>query len=369
MVFKIETNVDPKKRDGCQFGNIVLADGTKIAQSKYPSGKEYLAIFDTLDCKITRYLGFGPEISTANIVMLIISGWLIGPIGIYLVLALFFFGLMIIAATIRALHIFLSSAIAIILMVYVSPLIIPLALFEKTKGIFKGWVSNLISFCIQPMILFAYLAIFVSLMDRTLIGSATFYGEPPFRAISCSQYCQDARGLVVNNPSCDLIGQKLVVPKADSIACMISNKGVGNWPGLELIGITLPFLIDFFSDHVREKILTLFKAVLLMYFLLTFMDEIPEIGSQLLGGATLPKSTIKATEMFSKAVGLMKEIQKRALQGLKKHGGKPASGLRDGVKSMMEAGNKGKSTARSDKGSGADSADKSSKGSDSPDKT
>lgn len=365
MVFKVETAVDPAKRDGCQFGNIALTDGTKVAQSTYPAGKEYLAIFDTLDCKITRYLGFGPEVSVANIVMIIVSGYLVGAVGIYLVLSLFFFGMLLIAATIRALHIFLSSAIAIILMVYVSPLVIPLVLFEKTKGIFKGWVTQLISFSLQPMILFAYLAIFITLMDKTLIGSATFYGQPPFRAISCKEYCRDATGAVVNNPSCDLIGQKLVVPKADSIACMISLSGVGNWPGLSLIGITLPFLIDFFSDHVREKIITLFKAVLLMYFLVTFMDEIPEISSQLLGGASLPSSKVNALDMLKGGIGIMQAIQKRALRSMNKYAPKAAVGARNAINKILEAGNKGKSIGSAEKGSGADAAGSSSGGSDS----
>ena len=356
MVFKVETAVDPTKRDGCQFGNIVLADGTKISQSTYPAGKEYLAIFDTLDCKITRYLGFGPEASTANIIMIIVSGYLIGAVGIYLVLSLFFFGMLMIAATIRALHIFLSSAIAIILMVYISPLVIPMVLFDKTKGIFKGWVTQLISFSLQPMILFAYLAIYVTLLDKTLIGSATFYGQPPFRAISCKEYCQDATGATVNNPNCDLVGQKLVVPKADSIACMISLSGVGNWPGLSLIGITLPFLLDFFLDHVREKIITLFKAVLLVYFLTSFMDEIPEIGSQLLGGATLPSSKANAMSMLKGGIGIMQQIQKRALRTMSKQGGKAAGGARNAINKILEAGNKGKSGGPSEKGSGADAA-------------
>ncbi len=361
MVFKVETASDPQKRDGCQFGNITLADGTQVVQSSYPEGKEYLAIWDTLDCKITRYLGFGPELSTANIAKLILAGFLTGPVGIYFSISLLFFGLIMLAATIRALHIFLSSCIAIILMVYVSPLIIPLVLFEKTKSIFSGWLKQLISFSLQPMILFAYLAIFISLMDRTLIGSASFYGEPPFRAISCTQYCQDVTGKIVNNPNCDLVGQKLVIPKADSIACMINNNAFGNWPGLELIGITLPFLIDFFTDHTREKILTIAKAALVMYFLCTFMDEIPEIASQLLGGATLKGPGISAKGMFGSITDTLKGVQQRANRGAKKWGARGARGAIGGARSALErVGNKGKSVRG--KGSGADESGSSSGG-------
>lgn len=357
MVFKVETDNDPRKRDGCQFGNITLADGTQIAQSKYPAGKEYLAIWDTLDCKITRYMGFGPELSTANIAKLILSGFITGPIGIYFSISLLFFGLLLLSVAIRALHIFLSSAIAIILMVYVSPLVIPLVLFEKTKPIFKGWLTQIISFSLQPMILFAYIAVLITLMDRTLIGSATFYGEPPFRTISCKQYCQDARGIIIDSANCDMIGQKLVMPKVDSIACMIDTNYFGNWPGLELFGITLPFLIDFFTSHVREKILTVAKAVLVMYFLYTFMDEIPAIAEQLLGGAKLPSSKINAADMLKSIGGALKAVQKRGKRGGLKGLEKVNKEASNAVRKILEAGNQGKSVADSKPGGGPDQPD------------
>jgi len=368
MVFKIETPTDPSKRDGCQFGNIFLVDGTSVSQGTYPAGKEYLAIFDTFDCKIARYLGFGPEASVANIVKLIFSCFLIGPVGIYIVFALFFFGLLIIASAIRALHIFISSAMAIIIMVYVSPLVIPLVLFEKTKGIFKGWLSQIISFSLQPMILFAYLAIFFTLMDKTLIGSAKFYGQAPSRAVSCESYCiEKSSGNTVNSDNCDAVGQKLITPSADSIACMILHNKIGNWPGLELFGIKIPFLIDFLSN-IKEKVVTLLKAVLLMYFLTAFMDEIPEITSQLISGDSLPTSKANAKDMLMGGIGMMRAIQSRVLQGLKKHAPKAVGGAKNAVKKIMEAGDKGKSVASSEMNKGFDRADSpASGGSDSAD--
>ena len=202
------------------------------------------------------------------------------------------------------------------------------------------------------MILFAYVAVLITLMDKTLIGSATFYGEPPFRTISCKEYCQDARGAIVDNPNCDKIGEKLIMPKVDSIACMIDTNYFGNWPGLELIGITLPFLIEFFTDHVREKILTVAKAVLVMYFLYTFMDEIPEIAEQLLGGARLPSSKANAVDMMKSIGGALKAIQKRANRGAAKIG----KGAGSAARKVLEAGNKGKSVADSKNGEGADEA-------------
>jgi len=368
MVFKIQTSNDLAKRDGCQFGQITLEDGTPISSAtSYPSGKEYLAIWDTLDCKIARYMGFGPEVSTANIVKLIIAGFFTFGFGIYFSVALLIFGMVLISATLRALHIFLSSSIAILLMVYVSPLIIPLSLFKTGEKIFKGWLSNLVSFCFQPIILFAYLGIFIAAMDRTLIGSATFYGEPPTRTISCRQYCQNAQGSkVMDSPNCDRIGEKIIRPKVDSVACMIDAKGFSNWPGLELVGVAIPFLLDF-ADHTREKIITIIKAALIMYFLFEFMDQVPDISSYLIGGTTLTKKgdVMSAKQMFAGTKDFLKSAQERGKRGATKAaiaGGKGAMKMKRDA--MNEIGNKGKKVDESGGSGGSNNVGKSDSGAD-----
>lgn len=368
MVFKVQVSTIPEKRDGCQFGDITLEDGTKLnASNPYPKGKAYLAIWDTLDCKIARYLGFGPEVSTANIAMLIIAGFFTGPIGMYVAIALLFFGLVLIAATLRALHIFLSSSIAILLMVYVSPIVICCGLFEKTKGIFKSWVTNLISFCLQPMILFAYIAIFVSVMDKTLIGSAKFYGVTPSKTVACKEYCMNSLGRVVlpeESPNCARFGEKMVRPKVDSIACMVTNDNFGTWPGLELFGIGIPFLIDFFVDHTREKILTIAKAAIVMYFLCSFMDEVSGIATNLVGGATLPTNKASGNQFFKGITGFVGGAQQRANRAMKKWGVKGAvAGWKKGSGFVKKVGNKGKSTTSKKSGGSDDASSASEKGS------
>ncbi len=344
MVFKIKTGDVEEKRDGCQFGKVYLENGTEISSGKtYPDGKEYLAIWDTLDCKIMRYLGFGPEVSAANITMLVLASFLTGPIGIYFALSVLIFGILLVAATLRALHIFLSSAISIIIMVFVSPLIIPLALFERTKGIYEGWLKELISFCLQPMILFAYIAIFITVMDQVLIGSAEFYGPGPFKTLNCDKKCVDNVGVIVpyvNNqmPACDKVGEKTIDPLNDSAACLISFDSFGTFPGLEIIGITIPIMTHLFESHVKERILTLLKATLMIFLLYKFMDEIPGITSSLIGGTKLPGSNADGFAMLKKTIGVAREIQERLARGASKVAKKGASKARDGIRSASSSG-------------------------------
>ncbi len=316
MVFKMTAQDDPHRMDGCQFGMISrISDGSEVSSGRvYPKGKEYLALWDTLDCKIARYLGFGPEVSVANIAMLIFAG-LVSPVGIYISVGLMFFGIFLIAMTIRALHIFLSSVIAIILMVFISPLIIPTVLFKRTENIFKGWLTNLISFCFQPMILFAYIAIMLLVFDNVLIGSATFHGPAPNRTIHCREYCKGLDGKILDvsnaNP-CDKVGEEIINPLNDSVACMIDVKGYKNIPGLDVIGIKIPNLALLLSSNVKERVLTILKAALMMYLLYKFADQIPGITSTLIGGAALPTSDANGMSMFSKTLNVARGVGQRA---------------------------------------------------------
>ncbi len=370
MVFKLQMPDNENKRDGCQFGITTDSKGNPIATKiEYPEGKEYLAIWDTFDCKIARYLGFGPEVSTAGIAKLIIAGYITGPIGIYFSTALLFFGFLLISAAIKALHIFLGSAIAIILMVFISPITITAMLFKKTEGIFKGWLKQLIGFSLQPMILFAYIAIFISIFDKTLIGSATFYGPGPYKTISCSKYCVDNLGNKVKkeeSPECDRIGEKIVNPKSDSFACLIDNNAFSKWPGLELFGIALPFIVEIFAEDAKKKILTLIKGAIIIYFLNKFMTEIPGIASQLIGGGRLPMKSMEASQMFKATAGLLRGIQKRGARGGLKAGGAVVRGAYNKAKELAQReGNQGKSVKE---GGASESTDSASSSANAPDK-
>ncbi|MBL6664470.1 MAG: type IV secretion system protein [Rickettsiales bacterium] len=311
MVFKINAGEEELKRDGCQFGDISLPDGTiEDSGRQYPPGKKYLAMFDTLDCKLARYLGFGPEVSAANIAKLVLAGYFVGPVGIYFSLCLLILGFFMLALTIRALHIFLSASFAIILMVVISPIIIPTVLFEKTNNIFKGWIKNLIAFTLQPMILFAYVAIFITVMDSTMVGSAVFTGTAPNKKISCAKNCYfKDTGLIsvkndgVTSSDCIQQNEEFIDPMNDSILCLLNIDSFGSWPGLEWLGLSIPIIENIFDGNVKQKILTLIKGALIMILLYGFMDEISGIAAQIIGGASLPSSKSDPMAMFSKVAG------------------------------------------------------------------
>jgi len=77
-------------------------------------------------------------------------GFLIGLFGI-LIIILF------VLAVFRALYIFVSAYIALSIMMIISPLFIPLILFQVTKAYFTKWLRLTLGFMVQPVIVWAYL--------------------------------------------------------------------------------------------------------------------------------------------------------------------------------------------------------------------
>ncbi|MCE3255829.1 MAG: TrbL/VirB6 plasmid conjugal transfer protein [Rickettsiaceae bacterium] len=331
IVTNIKTSKSESGRDGCQFGKITMPDSTKTVVAEYPDGKNYLAIFDALDCKIALYLGFGPSASVANIAKLALASLLssyAGAIGVFFAIAVIAFGFLLVIAAFRAVHIFLASAFSIILLVYISPITITASLFKKTEGLFNRWLGQLLGISLQPILLFAYIGIFITVFETLMIGSATFAGKPPQKTLICDKICLDANGNKKFSESekeigaCEIEnGDKILDPMSDSVACMINlkNEQFGSIPVLEPLGIAIPILVDFFSEKGREKILTILKALLIIYILTKFMDEIPNTSSNLMGGKGLPGSQVGVNDL-GKVHGATKGVESRVAGGTKQLG-------------------------------------------------
>ncbi len=374
LVFKIQMPESEEERDGCQFGKVYTSIEAGAEEStvrfSYPRGKEYIAIWDTLDCKLARYLGYGPGMEVATIANLVVAGWLIGPIGTYIVSIFFIFAFLMIAVIIRAVHVFLASTVAIILLIFISPITITCILTEKTKDIFNSWLKQLLSFALQPMILFVYLAILISVLDVSLRGSAVYFGPSPIKDINCSGYCveedgsyaRNANGILIlpSDPECDTDNRRVVRPRSNSLECIIRSDQYSSFPGLSLIGIHIPFLVEFLIDDPKTRMFTIVKSMIVIYFLYKFMDEVPNIASQLFGGAKLPMGSIRVGDLYKNFHGKLKGVAKRGSRGTSK----AAGSAKRGAVRMIQSMGKAKNSGDKDSGGNESSASKPSKGPD-----
>lgn len=309
------TDCPPKsdnKLDGCQFPRFNYSstanDDTRYCYATYPPGKEYLRIWDTFDCKIARALGFGPEVAVPNLIMMILGGFLTGGLGIVFIVGAFFFAFCLISIVVRALHIFLMSVTAMVILFYLSPVTITLAMFDRTKGVFDGWLKQILGFALQPMILFLYLGIFLSFFDHVIIGDVTFKGDGRSapKQIVCSGEAEKT-----------------------SIYCIFRIADLKTFDGLNVIGIGLPIL----TSMTKEKLQTVVKSAFLLFIFMKFLDQITSFATNLVGGKELRSEGISAVSMASKMGGALGAIQKRGMQGLTKHGVNLAEGSANKAKS------------------------------------
>ncbi len=309
ITFKPDDVTNPSKLDGCQFPRYNYADtnsDTKYDHPAYPPGRDYLEVWDVLDCKLANALGFGPSLSVPNLILMILAGFLTGGLGIIFVIASFAFAFFLIFMTIRALQFFLVAMTSVIILMYVSVFIIPLSLFNRTKGIFDGWWKQMLGFILQPMILFAYLGVLIAIFDNIVIGSATFtststitingvtgpdiYGKSSEKNISCNSAAQN-----------------------DSIYCIFKIADVKTYTGFEALGIGLPIL----GSMNATKLMTIIKGALLMYIFSSFMDKIAEVAATLVGGKEIIgggwANNFKPHEMAAKAASILGGIQSRGM--------------------------------------------------------
>lgn len=187
---KAASNLESKKLDVISFGynycnfkpfetagkynyTYKAEDGTTKTKDM-----RFMSLWDSIDCRIQKYVGVGnnanaPSYPHSLMMMLAaFSGMLVhGPIGLIVFSMLFVFIIFIIFIILRIVQIYIMAYVGLILLFYISPLIVPLFLFEYTKGFFNKWFTQIIAYAIQPVILFAFLALMFAIFDTVIYGS------------------------------------------------------------------------------------------------------------------------------------------------------------------------------------------------------
>jgi type IV secretory pathway VirB6-like protein len=166
-------------------------DGCYFDVTEYEEDKGYLALFDTFDCKMIRYLGYSTDSLAPNLILY--SVFMLAPnlvFGQHNIVSRVFnsigsllFGLMmsfmfiIFNLLIKAVYLFLSSFFTLSILIFVSPIVLPLMFFEKTKKIFDNWLESLASTIFKPILSFGFSVVYVNLMDIILLKGVFFDGH------------------------------------------------------------------------------------------------------------------------------------------------------------------------------------------------
>lgn len=311
------------KNDGCNFPKYNYESLRKLKSSDdmatglnnfnteygtkpngYPPESYYLRIWDTLDCKLARALGYGPDINSENFTKMILAGFISGPLGITMLFASFAYGFMLISIILRSIHIATMSIVGVILLLFVSPITITCIMFERTKGIFENWYKQMFGFILQPMILFAYLGLLLTVFDNIFIGDAKFKDITPSTS--------NPAFLSTKLNEIDCADTATSKPSNNSIYCIFGYPSFKKYTGLEIFGIALPVL----TNLNRDKINTIIRAAIILFIFYQFLDKITFVARKLVGGADLKPDDIP--DIKSKVQKFTKGVQKRALNATQK---------------------------------------------------
>jgi hypothetical protein len=168
-------------------------DGCYFDVNEYPEGKSYLSLFDTLDCKLTRYLGFTaggvPNLIGYSGMMLFLKRLVelempfiskvleyvqkfLGILGqlLFSVLMTFFFSIL--TVVINIVFNFLSAFLTLSILMFLTPIVLPFILFERTKKIANNWIEKIIGTATAPIINIVMTMVFVNILDMVLLGGA-----------------------------------------------------------------------------------------------------------------------------------------------------------------------------------------------------
>ena len=174
--------------------------------------KDYLgfdiSIWRKMDCVLVYILGANPDyyhemsidpfhLTSAGIeafdptLFTLIAGALftpVGPILLFLGVALV---ILLIAAFIQVIFIYITSLFAVVFLGIIAPMIIPLYLFQATKRIFDEWLTLMISYTLQPALLFAYLTFMLHAIGYALNGPC----DAPVRCGYAAQLAEIEHGI------------------------------------------------------------------------------------------------------------------------------------------------------------------------------
>lgn len=292
----------------------------------YGIGKSYLALFDTLDCKISRYFG----ITTDNVINIPIISFFIAGIfsfgfAIMTIMPFILLTIGIIAIAIKIALQFITYSLELTILLFIAPLIIPLYLIENTRGIFNSWINNIVKLIFRPMFTILSTMLFLLIFDKYYIGDAKFYGiREPVRDIYCGKICKIDNNnfyYIYENPSnsseeaasiiqeCEERAKGKVIDLGDeSPMCIVSSQEIVGNSGSSLVDMFISGFAGFPS--VISNSLDFFKIFSDMIFLLLLLGIfdrfINEAGIEIFG--KLGETDFTVSGILSKASSVMIKI-------------------------------------------------------------
>ncbi len=304
----------------------------------------YLAPWDRLDCRILFYLGapldgIGGKIGTGGVAtlavllgaapVLLVAGSVIGIIfaggQILVALVCIFMAVLMMMVILWLCYVFILSLVALSVIIILSPLFIPMVLLQHTKGYFEGWVKELITYSLYPVILFAFLSFMFIACDKIYFKNLNFEldesykNEQPDKSYEKKQaeisYSKKKQWFKLKDGECD--------KNETSLACMMQNYSFKKSSILGLFDFTY---MEFGSSLIGE----LLKLCLVLFLFYHFLNILPGMAAELAGNH---RAALGSGQTPGQIVGKALSAAKAAAGGVAGVAGAAAKKLSGGDKS------------------------------------
>lgn len=309
----------------------------------------YLAPWDRLDCRILFYLGapldgIGGKIGTGGVAtlavllgaapVLLVAGSVIGIIfaggQILIALVAIFMAILLMMVILWLCYVFILSLVALSVIIILSPLFIPMVLFQHTKGYFDGWVRELITYSLYQVILFAFLSFMFIACDKIYYKNLNFEPDKSYEnnqtkpsASKKKQWFKLRDGECDNNKT--------------TLACMMQNYSFKKSTILGLFDFTY---MEFGSSLIGE----LLKLCLVLFLFYHFLNILPNMAAELAGnhraalgsgqtpGQMVGKALSAAKAAAGGVAGVAAAAVKKARGGAGGGGGDSGKGSSEAIK-------------------------------------
>jgi type IV secretion system protein VirB6 len=163
--------------------NVPIAGGGKVQRDF-----SYLKMWDLLDCRFFYYFTVGlrdaavsdaesiKDITNRKTTFDVIMGVFdLATFRLILILiGCVLFGIFVFFTIIQVTELMILSILAFHVLILISPIFIPFILFKATKQTFDGWINQIVTYSLYPVMLFSFLSFMFIVVDHILFAGTKF---------------------------------------------------------------------------------------------------------------------------------------------------------------------------------------------------
>lgn len=288
-------------------------------ESLYAPGYEYLALWDSLDCRFSYYLGLNSPTSLGNDAILAGGAALAASSSVFaLFFALLFgfqllamlllitFAIFLISIVLFFINLYILCLISLTILIYIGPIFIPMILFQNTKKLFESWLGLVLGYALQPAVVTAFISLMIVLFDSIVYSDCLFQQKTtqtghPYWEIKCLS--------AGSNCACSESCQ-------NSLGYLVAYAGMGgvSWQGFPMNGLPL-FSYQYYDNMAKlgaSFATALWQVTLFGFIFYYFSRQLASFASDLTGSANLGGFAVSPTKVIDKAGKFAKLATKAA---------------------------------------------------------